>query len=82
MSYSEANELLKRARYNASKLTSQDVVRPPTAKPRLPTGDEAKRERPSTVHVSNIHQHLRRAHQVKKKLPGYSVLLVKAVTYL
>ena len=75
-SFSEANELLQRARYNVDNVvTAKDVVRPPSAKPRHrvyttsfnENDDAMKKEngRPATVHVSNVHQHLRRAHKVQ-----------------
>ena len=73
-SFPEANELLQRARYNVDKVTAKDVVRPPSAKPRHRVhtsfneddgdGMRKENERPATVHVSNVHQHLRRAHKV------------------
>ena len=71
-SYLEASELLQRARNNISNVTSKDVVRPPSAKPRLLQTpryvEKNEQERPSTVHVSNVHQHLRRAHKVRSTL--------------
>ena len=79
-----AQELLKRTKTDftttttsskpTDQLTPKDVLRPPSAKPKVRTATSPLLERdedqiqekirPSTVHVTNIHEHLRRAHQV------------------
>lgn len=74
-----AQELLNRTITDikpTDQMTPKDVLRPPSAKPRVRTTTSAllerdedtmqtqEKKRPSTVHVTNIHEHLRRAHQV------------------
>jgi hypothetical protein len=66
----QAQELLERSASN--KITKEDIEKPPGAKPRLSSttpnvvvvGNEKTPPRPATVHVSDVHKHLRRAHQV------------------